>query len=148
MINEAARVMAERVVEAPEDVDFGMVVGTGWPPFRGGPLRYADARGIRNVLCHLENLARDIAPHFEPCDYLRGMAEQGLKFYSTTRPRPSVGIMRAPVVMSAPATVVQKPEIIEASKPSVEVRVLNSAPERVPESRSHSEDPSSVPEAV
>ena len=46
MVNEAARVLEEGVVAAPEDVDFGMIMGTGWAPFRGGPLRYADARGL------------------------------------------------------------------------------------------------------
>ena len=36
MVNEAARCLEESVVTAPEDVDFGMIMGTGWAPFRGG----------------------------------------------------------------------------------------------------------------
>jgi 3-hydroxyacyl-CoA dehydrogenase/enoyl-CoA hydratase/3-hydroxybutyryl-CoA epimerase len=84
MINEAARVLAEGVVAAPEDVDFGMIMGTGWAPFRGGPLRYADSLGATEVVRRLEILARDIAPHFNPCDYLREMAEQGRSFYPRT----------------------------------------------------------------
>lgn len=45
MVNEAALCLAEGVVASPDNVDFGMILGTGWAPFRGGPLRYADALG-------------------------------------------------------------------------------------------------------
>ena len=45
MVNEAARVLEERVVRSAADVDLGMVMGTGFPPFRGGLLKYADDRG-------------------------------------------------------------------------------------------------------
>ncbi|HZE19456.1 MAG TPA: 3-hydroxyacyl-CoA dehydrogenase NAD-binding domain-containing protein, partial [Candidatus Angelobacter sp.] len=46
MVNEASLALEERVVARPEDVDLAMVFGTGFPPFRGGLLRYADAAGI------------------------------------------------------------------------------------------------------
>ena len=39
MINEAARCLEEKIVESADDVDFAMVMGTGFAPFRGGPLR-------------------------------------------------------------------------------------------------------------
>ena len=55
MINEAARVLAEGVVDSPEDVDFGMIMGTGWAPFRGGPLRYADSLGADEIVRRLES---------------------------------------------------------------------------------------------
>jgi 3-hydroxyacyl-CoA dehydrogenase len=42
MVNEAARCLEEKVVGTPEDADFGMMMGTGFAPFRGGPLRFAD----------------------------------------------------------------------------------------------------------
>jgi 3-hydroxyacyl-CoA dehydrogenase / enoyl-CoA hydratase / 3-hydroxybutyryl-CoA epimerase len=96
MINEAARVLDEGVVESPEDVDFGMIMGTGWAPFRGGPLRYADSLGAAEVVRRLERLARDIAPHFEPCGYLRNMVQQGAGFYSANASRSnSSGAARA-----------------------------------------------------
>ncbi len=84
MVNEAARVLAEGVVDTPEDVDFGMIMGTGWAPFRGGPCRYADTRGIAEIVQRLEVLARDVAPHFLPCQRLREMARDGALFYSKT----------------------------------------------------------------
>lgn len=81
MVNEAARVLEEGVVAAPEDVDFGMIFGTGWAPFRGGPLRYADARGIREIVARLQKLQSEVAPHFEPCALLRNRAESETPFY-------------------------------------------------------------------
>jgi 3-hydroxyacyl-CoA dehydrogenase / enoyl-CoA hydratase / 3-hydroxybutyryl-CoA epimerase len=80
-LNEAARCLAERIVTAPEDVDFAMILGTGWAPFRGGPLRYADSLGITEVVARLAILARDVAPHFTPCDHLRAMTHDNRTFY-------------------------------------------------------------------
>ncbi len=53
MVNEAARCVEENVVDSPEDADYGMILGTGFAPFRGGPLRFAEhfgrkARGRRH----------------------------------------------------------------------------------------------------
>jgi 3-hydroxyacyl-CoA dehydrogenase/enoyl-CoA hydratase/3-hydroxybutyryl-CoA epimerase len=84
MINEAARCLAEGVVGAPEDVDFALVLGTGWAPFRGGPLRHADARGVGDIASRLEELTREVAPHFNPCERLRAMAARNETFYSST----------------------------------------------------------------
>ncbi len=81
MVNEAARCLEEEVVSAPEDVDFGMIFGTGWAPFRGGPLRYADARGVADVVAALQKLQTDVAPYFEPCAKLRSMAQSQARFY-------------------------------------------------------------------
>ena len=81
MVNEAARVLEEGVVDAPEDVDFGMIFGTGWAPFRGGPLRYADTLGAAEIVKRLDQLATDVAPYFAPCAKLREMAKTNAKFY-------------------------------------------------------------------
>lgn len=82
MVNEGARVLEEGVVEAPEDVDFGMIMGTGWAPFRGGPLRYADTRGLAEVARRLDELADSAGAHYRPCKRLRELAESGGKFYA------------------------------------------------------------------
>ena len=81
MVNEAARTLEEKVVEAPEDVDFGMIMGTGWAPFRGGPLRFADHLGIATVVSRLNNLRDRVAPYFAPCPLLFDMANRGGSFY-------------------------------------------------------------------
>ncbi|MGH6629145.1 MAG: 3-hydroxyacyl-CoA dehydrogenase family protein, partial [Burkholderiales bacterium] len=81
MVNEAARVLEEGVAGAPEDVDFGMIFGTGWAPFRGGPLRHADTLGASEIVRRLEKLAAEVAPYFAPCDRLTEMARAGRGFY-------------------------------------------------------------------
>jgi 3-hydroxyacyl-CoA dehydrogenase/enoyl-CoA hydratase/3-hydroxybutyryl-CoA epimerase len=81
MVNEAARCLEEQVVTEPVDVDFAMIMGTGFAPFRGGPLRYADALGMERVVGAMENLVDRGAEHFKPCGLLKGMAAGGKKFY-------------------------------------------------------------------
>lgn len=81
MINEAARCLQEEIVAAPEDIDFAMIMGTGFAPFRGGPLRHADTRGIQRVVDEMDAFAAE-AHHFQPCDLLRSMAADNRKFYT------------------------------------------------------------------
>jgi 3-hydroxyacyl-CoA dehydrogenase len=50
MVNEAARVLEDGIVAGPGEVDLGMITGTGFPPFRGGLLRYADGRGLGEIV--------------------------------------------------------------------------------------------------
>ncbi len=82
MVNEAARTIEEKVVSAPEDVDFGMIMGTGWAPFRGGPLRYADHVGIASVVSRLNALRERVGQYFEPCALLTDMLNRGATFYA------------------------------------------------------------------
>lgn len=57
MINEAALALAEGVVKTPGEVDLGMIMGTGFPPFRGGLLRFADSERAQKVAETLERFA-------------------------------------------------------------------------------------------
>ncbi len=81
MVNEAARCLEEGIVETAADVDFAMVTGTGWAPFRGGPLRYADSLGVDQVAEALSRLANEVGPRFAPCDRLAEMARTKKSFY-------------------------------------------------------------------
>lgn len=85
MLNEAARCMEEEVVSAPDDIDFAMIMGTGFAPFRGGPLRYTDALGIKHVVERLEALAKEENDRFEPCEVLRSMAGNDSCWYPDDR---------------------------------------------------------------
>jgi 3-hydroxyacyl-CoA dehydrogenase / enoyl-CoA hydratase / 3-hydroxybutyryl-CoA epimerase len=58
-----------------------MIMGTGFAPFRGGPLRYADTLGAANLVSAMDRLAESGAGHFKPCTLLRTMAANGRKFY-------------------------------------------------------------------
>ena len=77
MVNEAARCLDEGVVESSHDVDLGMIMGTGFPPFRGGLLRYAYDRGLKQVVERLSELSKIYGMRFEPSDALRRFAERG-----------------------------------------------------------------------
>src|SRR6266568_4146953 len=81
MINEAARCLEELIVTDPADVDFAMIMGTGFAPFRGGPLRYADTLGADKLAGAMDYLVDNGAAHFKPCALLRSMAASGKKFY-------------------------------------------------------------------
>ena len=80
MVDEAARCLDEKVVESPEDADYGMVLGTGFPAFRGGPLRFAEHFGLKKVVTEMERLAPS-DQKFAPCDLLKKHASEGTKFY-------------------------------------------------------------------
>ena len=82
MVNESARCLEEQIVSAPEDVDFAMITGTGFAPFRGGPLRYADSLGAEKIVGAMNNLVDRGAEHFAPCDLLKQMAATNKKFYA------------------------------------------------------------------
>jgi 3-hydroxyacyl-CoA dehydrogenase/enoyl-CoA hydratase/3-hydroxybutyryl-CoA epimerase len=80
MVNEAARCVEEHVAASAADIDLAMVLGTGFAPFRGGPLRYADTKGIANVVASLEKLAT-LDARFTPCALLKQMAAANARFY-------------------------------------------------------------------
>jgi 3-hydroxyacyl-CoA dehydrogenase/enoyl-CoA hydratase/3-hydroxybutyryl-CoA epimerase len=80
MVNEAARCLEEKVVASPEDADYGMVLGTGFPAFRGGPLRFAENFGLQRVAEEMRRLAQD-DQKFAPCDLLLQHAKNGTTFY-------------------------------------------------------------------
>jgi len=81
MINEAARCLEEEVVASADDADFGMVMGTGFAPFRGGPLRHADVVGGVKIVAALRRWADTGTAWFEPCAALAALAERKGKFY-------------------------------------------------------------------
>jgi 3-hydroxyacyl-CoA dehydrogenase/1,4-dihydroxy-2-naphthoyl-CoA synthase len=81
-INEAAYMMEEGICDRPQDMDLAMIYGTGFPPYRGGILRYADKWGIRNVYEKLVEMEREYGIHFRPSGLLKEMAEKGRTFYN------------------------------------------------------------------
>ena len=81
MINEAAMCLQEGIVDNAQYLDMAMVMGTGFPPFRGGLLRYADAVGIDSIVIALESLAKNHGIRFEPAKLLLDMAKHNKTFY-------------------------------------------------------------------
>ena len=80
-INEAAYMIQEGICDRPQDMDLAMIYGTGFPPYRGGILRYADAWGIRNVYVHLLKMEKEHGVRFKPASLIKEMAESGRTFY-------------------------------------------------------------------
>jgi 3-hydroxyacyl-CoA dehydrogenase/enoyl-CoA hydratase/3-hydroxybutyryl-CoA epimerase len=81
MINEAVRCLEDGIVRTPAEVDLAMVLGTGFPPFRGGLLRHADALGLVAVTQGLSLMAERLGPRFQPARSLDDMARAGRRFF-------------------------------------------------------------------
>ncbi|MFQ5877421.1 MAG: 3-hydroxyacyl-CoA dehydrogenase NAD-binding domain-containing protein [Acidobacteriota bacterium] len=81
MINEAARCLESGIVASPAEVDLAMVLGVGFPPFRGGLLRHADALGAAAVVQGLEVLAERHGTRFMATRMLMEMAGERRRFY-------------------------------------------------------------------
>ena len=80
MVNEAALCLVEGIARTPADVDLAMVMGTGFPPFRGGILRYADSLTLVEVVQRMDRLSAVHGPRFRPVPLLRDLARSGRTF--------------------------------------------------------------------
>jgi len=80
-INEAALMMEEGICDRPQDMDLAMIYGTGFPPYRGGIMRYADKWGLKNVYAKMLELEQQYGLRFAPADLIKEMAESGKTFY-------------------------------------------------------------------
>jgi 3-hydroxyacyl-CoA dehydrogenase/enoyl-CoA hydratase/3-hydroxybutyryl-CoA epimerase len=82
MINEAATVLADGIVETAADVDLGLIFGIGFPPFRGGLLKYADSEGLDRLIDAMEKRAESVDKHrYTPCEYIKNLSSSKKKFY-------------------------------------------------------------------
>ncbi len=84
LIDEAARCLEEGVVASADELDLAMVMGTGFPPFRGGPLRYADSIGIPGIVERLQERA-DSGEACAPCAHLIEIGKEGREFHCETK---------------------------------------------------------------
>jgi 3-hydroxyacyl-CoA dehydrogenase / enoyl-CoA hydratase / 3-hydroxybutyryl-CoA epimerase len=82
MLNEAAGCLQDGIVDKAGAIDIGMIFGTGFPPFRGGLLKYADDLGIDKVVGELEQLQKKLnAERFKPNPYLLKLNENKKRFF-------------------------------------------------------------------
>ncbi|MFT4592070.1 MAG: 3-hydroxyacyl-CoA dehydrogenase/enoyl-CoA hydratase/3-hydroxybutyryl-CoA epimerase, partial [Gammaproteobacteria bacterium] len=65
LLNESANCLSEGVVSTADEVDAGVIFGTGFAPFRGGPLTYAKKLGVNHVSAELERLSGTYGDRFE-----------------------------------------------------------------------------------
>jgi 3-hydroxyacyl-CoA dehydrogenase len=71
MVGEAFWVLEEHIVRRPSDLDVAMVLGTGFPDFRGGVWKYAHDQGLDRVRGRLEELTQECGRRFAPCRLLQ-----------------------------------------------------------------------------
>jgi 3-hydroxyacyl-CoA dehydrogenase/enoyl-CoA hydratase/3-hydroxybutyryl-CoA epimerase len=76
MVNEAVACLHEGIVADEDLLDAGVVFGTGFAPFRGGPIRYARERGLDSVVAELESLAQRFGTRFTPHAGWRTLARE------------------------------------------------------------------------
>ncbi len=80
MINEAAKILEEGVVQRASDIDVVWVYGYGWPIHKGGLTFYADQVGLKNIVGDLERFALEYDPELQPAPLLRQLAAEGKGF--------------------------------------------------------------------
>lgn len=88
MVNEAALALEDNVVGSAGDGDLALVMGMGWPPFRGGLLRWADEIGLARIVDRLDEWSAAIDPRFTPTDSLRERSRWQAGFYTESASGP------------------------------------------------------------
>ena len=81
MIIETVRCLDEGIVGSPQEADMGLILGIGFPPFRGGALKYADTLGMKNVLEKAAKYAH-LGKLYEPTESMKKMAADGATYYT------------------------------------------------------------------
>lgn len=84
MLKEAALCLEEKIIDRADHLDGALVFGIGFPPFRGGLLRYADKLGVKTVVDRLNGYAKTRGERFTPPRMLTDMAAQGKTFLTNT----------------------------------------------------------------
>jgi len=82
MVNEAAYILADRICDKAATVDIGMIYGTGFPPFKGGLLKWADQEGLDRIAERLNNFSKEVSQdRYQIAPFLSMMINDKKKFY-------------------------------------------------------------------
>ena len=99
-VNEACRCFGDGILRSARDGDVGAVFGLGFPPFRGGPFRFVDQVGAKEVLGRLRELEKRLGARFSPAPVLEEIARTGQTFHGDGAVQP--GQSRGSSAHSAP----------------------------------------------
>ncbi|MFT6633680.1 MAG: 3-hydroxyacyl-CoA dehydrogenase/enoyl-CoA hydratase/3-hydroxybutyryl-CoA epimerase [Bacteriovoracaceae bacterium] len=80
MIFECARCLEEKIVETPQEVDMGLLLGLGFPPFRAGALKYADAIGAQNLI-ELSGKYIELGNMYQATEGIKTLATENKTYY-------------------------------------------------------------------
>ncbi len=82
MVNEVVRCLEEGVVDTAAEADMGLIYGIGFPPFRGGAIRYLETLGLDNFIAMADSYAH-LGEIYQVTDGLREMAKSGKSYFTT-----------------------------------------------------------------
>ncbi|OZG71260.1 multifunctional fatty acid oxidation complex subunit alpha [Hahella sp. CCB-MM4] len=77
---ETVRCLEDGIVDSPAEADMGLIFGIGFPPFRGGALRYIDSIGVAEF-CKIADKYADLGPLYHPTEGMREMAKSDKKYF-------------------------------------------------------------------
>jgi len=80
LINEAAKILEEGIAFRPSDVDMVWINGYGFPPYRGGPMHFADSEGVKKVYDTIVGFREQYGDHWQPAPLLEKLANEGETF--------------------------------------------------------------------
>ena len=78
---EVGRVLEDGIIRDPMDVDVGAILGLGFAPNTGGPLRWIDSQGVRNLVVEMRTMAARYGERYAPSPFLVSMAERNTSFW-------------------------------------------------------------------
>jgi enoyl-CoA hydratase/long-chain 3-hydroxyacyl-CoA dehydrogenase len=81
-INEAVKCLEDEIIADPVTGDMGLIFGTGFAPFRGGPFCYVDSVGAGKFVDVMNGFVDKYGPQFEPCQLLKDYAHGNKKFHA------------------------------------------------------------------
>jgi 3-hydroxyacyl-CoA dehydrogenase / enoyl-CoA hydratase / 3-hydroxybutyryl-CoA epimerase / enoyl-CoA isomerase len=113
LIIECSRCLEDGIVNTPVEVDIALIYGLGFPPFRGGPFRYADAIGLQ-ALCATAARYASLGKLYEPTAQMLQLAAAGGTFHGTGKPE-------GPVLPVADSTPKEKETLITPEAPTAEL---------------------------
>ncbi|HMP03174.1 MAG TPA: 3-hydroxyacyl-CoA dehydrogenase NAD-binding domain-containing protein [Gemmatales bacterium] len=90
MLFEAVRTLEDGIARDPADLDMGLILGLGFPPFRGGILRWCDSEGAAAICSRAEKYAA-LGKRFHPPEMLKKLASSGGRFFPVPKDAPKWG---------------------------------------------------------
>jgi 3-hydroxyacyl-CoA dehydrogenase len=82
MVNEAAKILEERIAIRPSDIDVVWVNGYGWPQYRGGPVFWTDSVGLATIVVRMQEFEEQDGDDgfWQPAALLEQLAREGKGF--------------------------------------------------------------------
>jgi 3-hydroxyacyl-CoA dehydrogenase/enoyl-CoA hydratase/3-hydroxybutyryl-CoA epimerase/enoyl-CoA isomerase len=82
MVNEVVRCLEEGVIASAAEADMGLIYGLGFPPFRGGAIRYLETLGLDNYIAMADKYAH-LGEYYQVTNGMREMAKSGKSYFNT-----------------------------------------------------------------